>query len=148
MNLIEKLGLEKCRAIVDGAPEGVTHYWGSIKGEYAQKSHITHCSSILGDEGGSSTKVYKNETWTTYHSSGYPNLIDLNDLRTAIANHEKCQHEWNETTSNGDAYRFFVCKHCDSTQNYVPFKDDNPSHFDHCSDIKNHISPLTGVIER
>ena len=48
---------------------------------------------------------------------------------------EKCQHEWNETTSNGDAYRFFVCKHCDSTQNYVPFKDDNPSHFDHCTDI-------------
>ena len=69
------------------------------------------------------------------------------ELRTAIANHEKCQHEWNETTSNGDVYRFFVCKHCDSTQNYVPFKDDNPSHFDHCTDIRNHISPLTGVIE-
>lgn len=108
MNLIEKLGLEKCKAIVGGAPEGATHYWGSIKGEYAQKSHITHCSTILGDEGGSSTKVYKNETWTTYHSSGYPNLIDLNDLRTAIANHNT----------------------------------------DHCTDIRNHISPLTGVIER
>ena len=60
---------------------------------------------------------------------------------------EQCQHEWNETTSNGDAYRFFVCKHCDSTQNYVPFKDDNPSHFDHCTDIRNHISPCTEVIE-
>ena len=70
------------------------------------------------------------------------------DLQDAIADHEKCQHEWNETTSNGDVYRFFVCKHCDSTQNYVPFKDDNPSHFDHCTDIRNHISPLTGVIER
>ena len=59
-----------------------------------------------------------------------------------------CDHDWNETTSNGDAYRFFVCKHCDSTRNYVPFKDDNPSHFDHCSDIGYHISPLTRVIEK
>ena len=25
---------------------------------------------------------------------------------------------------------------------------DNLSHFDHCTDIRNHISPLTGVIER
>lgn len=55
---------------------------------------------------------------------------------------EQCQHEWNETTSNGDAYRFFVCKHCDSTQNYVPFETDN------CTDIKNHISPNTKVIEK
>lgn len=55
---------------------------------------------------------------------------------------EKCNHYWNETTSNGDAYRFFVCKHCDSTRNYVPFEAD------HCSDIANHISPLTKVTER
>ena len=25
---------------------------------------------------------------------------------------------------------------------------DNLSHFDHCTDIRNHISPLTGVTER
>ena len=55
---------------------------------------------------------------------------------------EQCQHEWNETTSNGYVYRFFVCKHCDSTQNYVPFGADN------CTDIKNHISPSTKVIEK
>ena len=55
---------------------------------------------------------------------------------------KQCEHEWNETTSNGDAYRFFVCKHCDSTQNYVPFEADN------CTDIKNHISPNTKVIEK
>ena len=118
MNLIEKLGLEKCKAIVDGAPD-----WADIFCTSSDEYFITE-----GDE---------------------PKCcICLENLRTAIANHEKCQHEWNETTSNGDVYRFFVCKHCDSTQNYVPFKDDNPSHFDHCSDIKNHISPLTRVIER
>jgi len=33
---------------------------------------------------------------------------------------DQCQHDWNETTSNGDAYRFFVCKHCDATRNYIP----------------------------
>ena len=113
MNLIEKLGLEKCQQIVDGAPKGATHYWGSAKGEYAQKSHIIHNMTIFGDDGGSSTKVYKNDVWTTYHSSGYPNLTSLEDLRTAIANHT-----------------------------------DNLSHFDHCSDIANHISPLTKVTER
>ena len=68
--------------------------------------------------------------------------ILLADLRTAIADHEKCQHKWNETTSNGDAYRFLVCKHCDSTQNYVPFE------VDYCTDIRNHIRPNTKVIEK
>ena len=114
MNLIEKLGLEKCQAIVHGAP-GWAVFW-----------------------------ITRNE----YHISmlSFPNMTDqqsylIADLRTAIADHEKCQHEWNETTSNGDAYRFFVCKHCDSTQNYVPFEADN------CSDIRNHVSPNTKVIE-
>ena len=120
MNLIEKLGIEKCKQIVGGAPEGATHYWGSVKGEYAQKSHIIHNMTIFGDDGGSSTKVYKNDVWTTYYSSGYPNLTSLEDLRTAIANHG--------TPTNEGA--------------------DNFSHFDHCSDIRNHISPNTKVIEK
>ena len=124
MNLIEQLGLEKCQQIVDGAPEEAEQY------DLCEEYYI----SI--------------DDWSDPFFVDDDMCIEIKDLRTAIANHEKCQHEWNETTSNGDAYRFFVCKHCDSTQNYVPFKDDNPSHFDHCSDIKNHISPLTGVIER
>lgn len=67
MNLIEKLGLEKCKAIVGGAPEG--------------------CDS------------YETDT----------HVFDLDDLRTAITDHDRT---------------------------------------DHCSDIKNHISPNTKVIER
>ena len=55
---------------------------------------------------------------------------------------KQCEHDWNETTSNGDVYRFFVCKHCDSAKNYIPFGADN------CTDIKNHISPNTKVIEK
>ena len=67
MNLIEKLGLEKCKAILDGAPEGCDAY----------------------------------ETDT--------HVFDLDDLRAAIADHDR---------------------------------------IDACSDIKNHISPNTKVIER
>lgn len=47
------------------------------------------------------------------------------ELRTAIASHDEdhCEHEWNDLTSNGDKYRFLVCKHCDNTQNYLPLDD-------------------------
>lgn len=127
MNLIEKLGLEKCKQIVDGA-NGITatHYQN---GDYLEKWLSTSWVRFVGDQ------------LIDVAIPSTKNLISIADLRTAIANHEKCQHEWNETTSNGDAYRFFVCKHCDSTQNYVPFEAD------HCTDIKNHISPNTKVIE-
>lgn len=103
MNLIEKLGLEKCKAIVGGAPDGCDAY----------------------------------ETDT--------HVFDLDELRAAIADHNKCQHEWNETTSNGDKYRFFVCKHCDSTRNFIPLNEDIT---DYVSDIRNHIAPTTVVIDK
>ena len=121
MNLIEKLGIEKCRAIVDGAPEWASHYVPDRDKTICchNEDHFYFRDQVkLGVE-----------------------HIRLSDIRTAIAEHEKCQHKWNETTSNGDAYRFFVCKHCDSTQNYVPFEADN------CNDIRNHVSPNTKVIE-
>ena len=108
MNLIEKLGLEKCKAIVDGAPEGATQYNQS---EYYFKN-------IAGD---------KCEMWNPYEQawfltyvSTFDILRSIEDLGTAITNHG--------TTTNDGA--------------------DNFSHFDHCSDIKNHISPSTVVIER
>ena len=125
MNLIEELGIEKCHAIVSEVSDA--HFFG--------------CTI--------DTAIYWLNQSNEYHSTPmlFPNMSNqtayvLDDLRTAIAEHEKCQHKWNETTSNGDAYRFFVCKHCDSTQNYVPFEAD------HCTDIRNHLSPLTQVIER
>ena len=122
MNLIQELGIEKCRAIVDGAPEWASHYVPDRDKTICchNEDHFYFRDQVkLGVE-----------------------HIRLSDIRTAIAEHEKCQHKWNETTSNGDAYRFFVCKHCDSTQNYVPFEAD------HCTDIRNHLSPNTKVIER
>ena len=40
MNLIEKLGLEKCKAIVDGAPEGVRYYCADYKGDWEMKANL------------------------------------------------------------------------------------------------------------
>lgn len=78
MNLIEKLGLEKCKQIVDVAPE-----WAE------------------------SFNVYL----AAYGSGGIPCKGDilLADLRTALADHDRT---------------------------------------DTCSDIRNHVSPNTKVIER
>ena len=144
MNLIQELGIEKCRAIVDGAPEDGTHFKLSFG--------LSIFYLLSSDDGASPAGLWIDDGDESHWSvSSYKNFelfvaenrfISLKDLRTAIAEHEKCQHKWNETTSNGDAYRFFVCKHCDSTQNYVPFEAD------HCTDIRNHLSPNTKVIER
>ena len=79
MNLIEKLGLEKCKQIVDGAPAIANFYIPSKVG-------YTRMGSVLLD-----------------------GAISLNDLRTALVDHDRT---------------------------------------DHCSDIKNHISPNTKVIEQ
>ena len=82
MNLIEKLGLEKCKQIVDGAPDNAT----------------TVRVSIMGNQ-----FIYGR----CHHSVGGCILL-ISDIRTEIANHERT---------------------------------------DTCSDIKNHISPNTKVIE-
>ena len=79
MDLIKELGLEKCQAIVEGAPAIANFYIPS-------KAGYTRMGSVLLD-----------------------GAISLDDLRTAIANHERT---------------------------------------DTCTDIKNHISPNTKVIER
>lgn len=55
MNLIEKLGLEKCQAIVDGAPKWAK-WWCVDKEKFLDFIPCSKC-------------------------------VDVNDLRTAIANH-------------------------------------------------------------
>ena len=92
MNLIEKLGLEKCKQIVDGAPELTTNY---KDGKYYE--------------------AWFPGKWTVFDGKHWQDckkpkrgLICIINLRTAIANHELT---------------------------------------DTCTDIKNHISPNTKVIE-
>ena len=101
MSLIEKLGLEKCKQIVDGAPKTATHYnMNILGGHYARegvlkmKTQWEWFNTI-------------NKEW--YFDFAEHNHIALLDLRTALADHDR---------------------------------------IDACSDIKNHISPNTKVIER
>ena len=107
MNLIEKLGIEKCREIVEGAPDA--KYFGcSIETAkyWVNKSNEYHLNPVL-----------------------FPNVSRqfvyvLDDLRTAIMNHGTPTDEGTRNT-------------------------DNLSHLiDNCTDIRNHISPNTKVIER
>ena len=78
MNLIEKLGLEKCKQIVDGAPEWAQGFCFELS---------VYAVSSKGDK---------------------LDITCLDDLRTALADHDR---------------------------------------IDTCSDIRNHISPNTKVIE-
>ena len=88
MNLIEKLGLEKCKQIVERHRNLGTHF--------------------------TKFKYYSVKKDDFFLSQLFIDFICVDDLRTAIANHT-----------------------------------DNLSHLtDHCSDIRNHLSPLTGVTER
>lgn len=118
MNLIEKLGIEKCREIVEGAPRGAKK-WRDMDSVcspneilyYAKGPHFWVVWSI------------EKNCWVVsiiHDGDEYSldQLQDLNDLRTAIA-----AYDYNRT--------------------------DNLSHFtDNCTDIRNHISPNTKVIER
>ena len=92
MNLIEKLGLEKCKQIVDGAPETATDFSG---GKYYEE--WSHTGWVVSD----------GRQWVDCKK---PNgeLISIEDLRTALADHDR---------------------------------------IDTCSDIRNHVSPNTKVIE-
>lgn len=88
MNLIEKLGLEKCKQIVSKSEWG-SHYQvntGKVICCHNENHFYFRDQEKLGVE-----------------------FIRLSDIRTAIADHERT---------------------------------------DHCSDIANHISPLTKVTER
>lgn len=104
MNLIEELGIEKARAIVDGAPETATIF---CRDKYYEE--WSHTGWVVSD----------GRQWVDCEKPRGC-LIGIADLRTAIMNHGT---PTNEGTRNTDIT-------------------------DNCTDIRNHISPNTKVIER
>lgn len=102
MNLIEKLGLEKCKAILDGAPDDSASHCVFNDGIYFSLEFAAVWN-------GSWLKCNHRNLRSWEYEYGEDEIISLEDLRTAIADHDRT---------------------------------------DHCSDIANHISPLTKVIER
>ena len=144
MNLIEELGIEKCRAIVEGAPDWASHYVPDRDKTICchNEDHFYFRDQVkLGVE-----------------------HIRLNDLRTAIAdydNHWYGQSEEKELEQyailsqekiEGGAVfvgNFTVIQQqLQSELNNCSEKDSSEiSITNHCTDIRNHISPLTEVIE-
>lgn len=108
MNLIEKLGLEKCKAIVDGAPEG-SEMWRDMDSVCSPGEVLYYLWF------GGALLVHDAERgWikSIYHDGNeyiLDQIEELDDLRAALADHERT---------------------------------------DTCSDIKNHLSPLTKVIDK
>lgn len=111
MNLIEKLGLEKCKAIIGNVPEGGTHFkllLGVLVHYLLSSNDGADLAGLWIDDGEDSywgLSSYQN--WELLLAGN--RFISVEDLRTAIADHDRT---------------------------------------DHCSDIANHISPLTKVSER
>ena len=146
MNLIEKLGLEKCKQIVDGAPEGsemwrdmdsvcspgeVLYYWwfgGALLVHDAEKGWIK----------------------SIYHD-GSEYILDqlelLSDLKSEIDHHYYGQSEEKELEQ-------YALLSQEKIEGGAMLIGDNSKVVqmvrditDHCTDIKNHISPNTKVIE-
>ena len=111
MNLIEKLGLEKCKQIVDGAPEGAQlfkiHF--NLVGFAKLESHFVYMAVTTWKCGFNEKPVWKIMGCRSVLRFKPSRFGSVKDLRTAIADHDRT---------------------------------------DHCSDIKNHISPNTKVSER
>lgn len=148
MNLIEKLGLENCKAIVDGAP-GTTTIFSLANGHY----YRPNINPFYPPEKPVWTRIWIDADGHTNSETRFLNPympIEIKYLRTAIAKFE-CDHDWEDITCNGDLERQLICTYC-SMQKSVPFelnaKRWTDEDTDHCIDIRNHISPLTGVIER
>lgn len=131
MNLIEKLGLEKCKQIVGGAPKTATHYnMNILGGHYARegvlkmKTQWEWFNTI-------------NKEW--YFDFAEHNHIALLDLRAALADHNSkpCLHGYD-----------IACLICGfGTENGVRVWR-KQIETDNVTDIRNHIPPNTKVIER
>ena len=121
MNLIEELGVEKARAIVDGAPEG-TLIFLEIMPEcdyhayFAKSSEFTQETAMIWDRDG----------WVGVDDGAVINArldhapyIKIENFRTAIAEYE-CDHDWDDISSMGDAERQLICTYC-SMKKSEPF---------------------------
>lgn len=127
MNLIEKLGLglEDCKQIMSEAPEGSGIY---ILADERDCTYFSKTSENFDD----GAAIWEVNGWIGV-DDGYPHngrldhqpYILIDDLRAAIQ--QQLQTELND------------CSKKDSSLNSIT---------DHCTDIRNHISPNMKVIDR
>lgn len=146
MNLIEKLGLEKCKQIVDGAPEHSYAVVPCADGEmyFAQREDGKWFRYSDGYQ-----------KWLEYWGKCDPMdvAIKLTDLKSEIDQHYYGRSEAEELAAyavlsqekieGGAMLAGDFSKVRERIQSV--FEDDRT---DYVSDIRNHISPTTVVIER
>lgn len=128
------LTIEQMREIVDSAPLGATDLNGG--NYFKENDYGVWC------------------IWKGYWVSNFKwpegQMIGLDSLRTAIANHE-CDHDWENISTVESVERQLICTYC-SERKTEPFELNaqrwSDEETDHCSDIRNHISPNTKVIEQ
>ena len=168
MNLIEELGLEKCQAIVDGAPKHAEYYSPLSYSNKYKKS--VRDNTYEPDVANGYTKSY--DFWDGRKWNGcacmlehLDDLILISSIRTAIAEHD--QH-WYGQSEEKELEQYAILsqekieggaalvgdftaiqEQLQTELNNCSKKDSSEiSITDDCTDIRNHISPLTGVIER
>ena len=115
MNLIEKLGLEKCKQIVDEAPEGYRGF-NLLLREYVRSVWFSQDVSIA-----------EKKAKIDHHYYGKKKKKELEQY--ALLSQEKIE--------GGAMFAGDNSKVVQMVRDIT----------DHCSDIKNHISPNTKVIE-
>ena len=121
MNLIEELGFEKARAIVDAVPNGGTHFklsFGLSIFYLLSSGDGADLAGLWIDDGDDSywgLSSYKNFELFMPENR----FISIEDLRTAIADYE-CDHDWEDISSMGDAERRLICTYC-SMKKSEPF---------------------------
>ena len=139
MNLIEKLGIEKCKQIVEGAPSGATDY-SNEDGEiiyYQKTNNLIYWNSELG-------------LWDEVYFS-MPELKSIPDIRTAIADHDQY---WYGQSEQKELEQYAVLSQEKIEGGAVLIGDNSKvvqmvrDIADNCSNIANHISPRTTVIDK
>ena len=153
MNLIEKLGIEKCREILDGAPEDGTHFKLSfgLSIFYLLSSDDSTSPAGLwiddGDESHWGVSSYKNFELFVAENR----FISLKDLRTEIADYD---NHWYGQSEEKELEQYAILSQ-EKIEGGAVFVGDNSAIVqairnitDTCTDIRNHISPNTKVIER
>ncbi|ENX29649.1 hypothetical protein F891_00666 [Acinetobacter sp. CIP 101966] len=71
------------------------------------------------------------------------NLIEKTELK-------ECDHDWENISTVESVERQLICTYCSERKTepfYVNVKRWSDEETDHCSDIRNHVSPNTKVIE-
>ena len=127
MNLIEKLGLEKCKQIVNGAPD-----------------LPLSCKDIAFCLGSFQYRTLKNVEVGD-------NEVSISDLRTAIANHGTPTNKGTSIIDqfiNSGGFDAAIQQQLQSELNNCSASNSSKNSIeDNCTHIRNHLSPNTVVVD-